>query len=532
VRKVTRKAKQLDGHKSHAADPADSVRSDGAYLEARMQRLFLAQGTFAERSLVPAATTDRRMLATDVDVLASEYASGFHLTRRHVECKGGKFSLLDRILWLRGVRELLDADSSYLIGSELDTDAVSFARSLQIEIYSGSQLESWEHSAGIDPNAWPCRSDLQVYDRARRAWNERATKADGDEAWRWLRQGMLFVEVESWRRMSYRYLNKCLRLLGDLVPLYLESKHESGKLFACRYLYSALLVRLAQQLMAVCSDVQPLPATEREAYLIGRLTYGDQDPHQAAGLVQATVTWAKAGLRGHNIEWPSGLDVRRIMTAPHSLHEFPRLVEEFLMRSSEARYLVLATEREQFGNAADDKLTRLRAAANTGSGLAGLLKAFTIRAFGIPNGLADAVKNDLAKAYAPVQTEIGDPKSATRTEPSRLTTTATSEVASGQDGHDFVTERGTGKLFWPDGRLWGPVQYTITIEPPSDRRSGRIAGELRPADATRLAPFLELTSASGLAHLQLADGRWWACLVQSDGRAVNAGGIQPAKPDR
>ena len=97
-------------------------------LEARAHRLFLAQGLFAERGLLPTATPDRRMLATDIDVLVSEYGSGFHLTRRHVECKSGKFALLDRILWLNGVRTLLRADSSYLVATDIDLSASDFAR--------------------------------------------------------------------------------------------------------------------------------------------------------------------------------------------------------------------------------------------------------------------------------------------------------------------------------------------------------------------------------------------------------------------
>lgn len=50
-----------------------SDSSAGPLLEARAQRLFLAQGSFAERGLLPTATADRRMLATDIDVLVSEY---------------------------------------------------------------------------------------------------------------------------------------------------------------------------------------------------------------------------------------------------------------------------------------------------------------------------------------------------------------------------------------------------------------------------------------------------------------------------
>ena len=79
------------------------MTNDGVALEARVQRLFLAQGIFAERSLYPAADAGHSLLATDIDVLVSEYASGYHLTRRHAECKSGKrVRILDRVLWLNG----------------------------------------------------------------------------------------------------------------------------------------------------------------------------------------------------------------------------------------------------------------------------------------------------------------------------------------------------------------------------------------------------------------------------------------------
>ena len=101
----------------------------GVLLEARVQRLFLAQGIYAERSLWPAADVGRRLLATDIDVLVSEYSSGFHLTRRHAECKSGRrVSTLDRVLWLNGVRSLLGADASYLVLRSFHEDAADFAR--------------------------------------------------------------------------------------------------------------------------------------------------------------------------------------------------------------------------------------------------------------------------------------------------------------------------------------------------------------------------------------------------------------------
>lgn len=375
----------------------------GVLLEARVQRLFLAQGSFAERALVPAATANRKMLATDIDVLVSEYVSGFHITRRHIECKSGKFQLLDRILWLRGVRAMLGADSSYLIASDVDLDAELFARSLQVEIFSIAQLESWEVSAGVDPDIWPCRSDHAVFDEARRIWNEKATDRNGDEEWRWLRQGLLFIEVEGWRELRYRHLNKALRILEELAGRYPALKADQDKGRAARYLFSTMLVRLAQYSMAVCADILPIPRADRESYLSRRLTFGDQDPEHAAGLISMTIEWLRRALSIKGIALPAEIDLARVQAPPAYAKEFAALIEEILAHSTEARHMVLATEREQFGSESDEKLSRFRAAANNGSRIAAYLKGFVVRAFSLPNGLADPIHDDLKRAYGPPQ---------------------------------------------------------------------------------------------------------------------------------
>src|SRR5262245_43403547 len=118
----------------------------GPELEARALRLYLAQGTFAERGLQPTATADRRMLATDIEVLVRQYTSVFHLTRRHLECKTGKIQPLDRILWLSGVRNLLRADSTYLVASDVDFGASDFAARLDVQLFSVQNIETWEKS--------------------------------------------------------------------------------------------------------------------------------------------------------------------------------------------------------------------------------------------------------------------------------------------------------------------------------------------------------------------------------------------------
>ena len=283
--------------------------------EARAHRLFLAQGSFAERGLLPTATPDRRMLATDIDVLVSEYGSGFHLTRRHIECKSGKFALLDRILWLNGVRTLLHADSSYLVAADIDLSASEFARGLDVQLFTAQHLDAWEKALGIPANSWPCRSDCATFDLARRIWNK-LSAAKKNDAWRLLRGALAFVEVESWLTFRYRQLNKLFRLIDEISKIHSNGALDHDQQLCARYVFAALLVRLSQYVLAICADVGGIMPLEIEEHLSNRLTFGDQDPTQAAALTTATVAWVSESLHVKGITMPPEIDPSRLRSAP------------------------------------------------------------------------------------------------------------------------------------------------------------------------------------------------------------------------
>ena len=374
--------------------------STGVTFEARAHRLFLAQGSFAERGLLPAATSDRRMLATDIDVLVSEYGSGFHLTRRHVECKSGKFSLLDRVLWLHGVRTLLRADSSYLIAKDVDLSASEFARTLDVQLFTEQHLDAWEKALDIPVDSWPCRSNYVTFDSARRIWNHQST-GQRDELWRVLRGALAFIEVESWLKFRYRRLNKLFRLVDEVSRIHADGVLNHDQELCARYVFSGLLVRLSQYSLAICADVAGILPLEVEKYLTNRLVFGDQDPTQAAELTTATVAWVREGLLAKGIAMPSEIDPARLQSIPPYTTEVVSLIRRLSVQSHEARYLPLAVERMQFGMDGDNKLRKFRAAAASAETLAALLKAFVARAFKVPSALATPVHADLTGAYAP-----------------------------------------------------------------------------------------------------------------------------------
>ena len=377
----------------------------GVALEARVQRLFLAQGIFAERSLYPSADVAHRLLATDIDVLVSEYSSGFHLTRRHAECKSGRrVSTLDRVLWLNGVRSMLAADASYLVIASFDEDAADFARSLGIDVMTVKQLETWEKALSIPGDRWPNRSDFTLIEPIKKQSNDLGKQKNASNDQKCVRQAIQFVEIDSWREFGYGRFNRLLRLLVELSHTAQETRRPDPSNMNRRYVASALLVRLCQYLLAVCHDVSRVPVSDLHTYVLNRSLFGDQDPIRARGLVQDTVDWMSQALKNRGMVLPPEVDSNRLFQPPGYSEGLISLIEKLLASPNEAKYLPIAMETEQFAKAQDTELfPRLRSAWSAGRGLASLVKGFAIASLGIDASLLTPLREELLVRPAAVQ---------------------------------------------------------------------------------------------------------------------------------
>lgn len=369
------------------------IESRGPGLEARVQRLFLAQGILAERNLKIIVDRSREKTATDIDVLISEYGSGFHLTRRHAECKGGvKTHPLDRILWMRGVRELLGADSSYFIADEDDPEVAFFARRLEIDLWTLRHLEQMEGALKIPADIWPCRSEYDPFSRVRGRWSLLERDEPESRWWPLFKGAMQFVEQDSWMLPSYTRLNRLMRLLGDIGTLLKSGEigTDAAKESA-RYAVSGLLVRAAQYLIFACYDVSVLQRTDIPSYLSGRLVFGDHDAAHSRTLVEGGLKLASSALEAQGAKAPH-LDPARLMTPPEWKDGFTALILRLLDNSNEARYLPIAMETLQFDNSdSTKKLQRLASAVRAGGDLASLVKGFLVQALALPQELLDPI---------------------------------------------------------------------------------------------------------------------------------------------
>ena len=86
-------------------------------------------------------------------------------------------------------------------------------------------------------------------------------------------------------------------------------------------------------------------------------------------------------------------------------------------------------------------------------------------------------------------------------------------------------------MFFEDGRLWGEVDYRVSVTPMTNERLGRIRGSLRPVtDALLPLRFFDIAMTGRPAALKTVDGRWLHIALQPDGRFKAASDFKPAGP--
>ncbi len=376
-----------------------AIIDQGKLLEARFLRLFLARGVFAEQGLHPKAGDGYDLLVTDIDVLVTEYSIGFHRTRRHAECKSGKVSNLDRILWLCGVRHLLNADGSfYVVGQGVRPEVSDFARTLNVDVYGPARLEAMEKAAGIQSLIWPCRSDLYTLEPAHEAWRKKTSAHhQNDKRWKTLKEMKFFITHDSWLQFAWGHLNKLLRLLSDAAEIIRTSNCPDQVLFA-RYLAAALAVRFTEYVMEICFITLHIANTDFAAHIYDKLIFAGGNPSQIRGLMSSLEKWmiGAAGVERDKISLGSA----PFFSPPDGANEFVALLEAYRAAPEEARFSVVAMERRLFGDKWEDNFMALDLAGRQAGNLPDLTLGYLQRRSPGTSWLKP-VMCDLAKKYGP-----------------------------------------------------------------------------------------------------------------------------------
>jgi len=127
----------------------------GELLELRLARLLFAEGAFVRRSVDLRAEFGTDFTVTDLDVLSVRFNADLSMHRSIGECKSGvarsAAKASDRLLWGRGLRELIRADSHIVVTTrKIDAEVRLLAERLGGEVLDERDLQRRERLLKLD----------------------------------------------------------------------------------------------------------------------------------------------------------------------------------------------------------------------------------------------------------------------------------------------------------------------------------------------------------------------------------------------
>lgn len=361
----------------------------GPALEARVQRLFMCQGAFAERGLFMRAAAGDAKMVTDIDVVAHDYSINFDHRRLYAECKGGKnASALDRVIWVRGIKEVIEADNAHLVIDHCDLSTARFARSQGIEILQAASIIALEEALRISKDFWPGRSNLRAYAPLEALLKKGPSRPPVESVASWVNRSTEIWRESSALTFSYGRLNALLGLLEECNALPLEPSTRPEDFKVASFSVAALLVRLSQYILFIAADTLAMSARDRLDYLSERLVSGGLDIGQSRQILQGALQMVNAQLQMAGIDVPAGWNIDNMLTPPPYTRPLAAVVERVISDGHRAVMLPLAMEVRQFGfDGQEDGGGNLVNRARFGNDMASLVIGFVRQSLDVPENL-------------------------------------------------------------------------------------------------------------------------------------------------
>lgn len=328
--------------------PAKTASSErltkGDDLEARVAQLWFWEGHYARRGIdLRRHYYPEPLVVTDLDLLAYAFSPMLQPTKTIGEVKTGTGrnapKPLDRIVWLRGLRELVQADQAELTTSNAPSPrARELARSLGVRAQSERDIERREVAAGIDEVAnLGSHGPLAFADEK---WVHRHCSRDRD-----LERAYWFLRAEVWFLDEVTAAKRLVGLFAQLNDRWTpEIDDDDAK--ALRWLFAETVSVFTLNTVAIAADALTDDETLFSARLGERLSSGivpadamrriaaDVDKYIGGVLVAAK---APAAVRAEAIgalhpqapPWAAQyIDLaRRIAANPMAARDLPRQVD-------------------------------------------------------------------------------------------------------------------------------------------------------------------------------------------------------------
>lgn len=238
--------------------------SKGLNFENKVVEYFRSQGYLAKRGI--ALTTNGKQDATDIDVYGIKFIYPFVETTLICDCKDkARPKPFERLFWTKGLAEYVRVNNIYVALPKVQTDIAAFASDINVNILNKDQINSFD-------------SNIFSYGLG----NIDSLEKDKNFTMKYNAIKQLYIY-----RNPYSMLNKCLihiqSVSKEIKIIKIEDKNKYINLL------SELMVLLSISILRICSKLMSLDNTNREAYLMKKLTYGEM-PADKANMILENVS--------------------------------------------------------------------------------------------------------------------------------------------------------------------------------------------------------------------------------------------------
>jgi hypothetical protein len=266
--------------------PKPSALTIGDELEYRIARLHIFSGFFVRRGcpIYTIAALDR---ATDLDVLAFRYSEPFRREMIITECKSGNTAPLDRIFWLTGVRDYMQATQAFLIRKGTKWNIKDFAKECGVQVLDLARVTEIEATLKIGEDEWPGVCERAFFEANLATWNRAlASEPRFWELYQTLSSEIRFDDAF----VGINYLLSQLRLLTRQW-----GKPPDEPYF--RFLLSESITQMAVFLIRIAEQSFDLSSEDRHGFIRKGLTYGNLEPQYADRILNSAYNMTRQAVQ-------------------------------------------------------------------------------------------------------------------------------------------------------------------------------------------------------------------------------------------
>ncbi|MFE9069218.1 hypothetical protein [Streptomyces violaceusniger] len=250
--------------------------SAGEQLEARVSQLWFWEGFYSRRGVNLQRHYQAPLTITDLDLFAIDFSPQLALTKYIGEVKSGTgknaAKPLDRIVWLRGLRELVGADAAELtIATGVSDHIRALGRSLEISTQNVADFERRETDA-VASLADLGAHGVQSLVLERQVQSVCRQQQDLERAFWFLRGEVFFLE-------PFLAIKQLIELLRRITQLW-TPRLQDDEALAIRWLAAESVSLLTLNLVAATGTSLTLSREGWDALAAERLAEGSVPMHQ------------------------------------------------------------------------------------------------------------------------------------------------------------------------------------------------------------------------------------------------------------